>query len=254
MLKDRFGVNRVIWLEGASESDLTEGHVDGIARFIDENTVVVGRYVDQSDPEAELFEDAAAKIRAAGLNVVRLDIPGYVRYRGEWLPANYTNYLVANGVVIASSYGNAQFDRNAQSALQRMFPDRDIIMTDTRELWYHGGAVHCVTNDQPLLASEFQTSQATTAVSLYPSVDQPIVENASEHKSDDYFEMDINQDGKVSAIDALRVLNRLNRSTGNVAAIYAVFTTTPSFDTNLDGEFNALDALVIVNQLRGRLR
>ena len=151
VLKDRFGVSRVVWLEGSSESDLTDGHVDGIARFVNENTVVVSRYLDQGDPDAALFEEAARTIRAAGFNVVRMDIPGYVRYRGEWLPANYTNYLVANDVVIASSYGNAEFDNNARRQLQQLFPNRDIVLTDTRELWLNGGAVHCVTNDQPLL-------------------------------------------------------------------------------------------------------
>lgn len=161
VLKDKFGVSKVVWIEGKSDTDLTDGHVDGIARFVNENTVVVSRYTDQSDPEAKIFEDAAAKIRAAGFNVVRMDIPGYVRYGGEWLPANYTNYLVANGVVIASSYANAQFDNNARAQLQQLFPNHDIVLTDTRELWLNGGAVHCVTNDQPLLTSSGTTGNGS---------------------------------------------------------------------------------------------
>ena len=166
-LKDNFGVSKVVWLEGSSPFDLTDGHVDGIARFVNENTVVVGRYADQSDPEAALFEDAARRIRAAGLNVVRMNIPGYVRYRGEWLPANYLNYLVANGAVIGSSYGNAQFDNAARQQLQQLFPDRDIILTDPRELWLNGGAVHCVTNDQPLLRA---SQSAFVAAAASPQV------------------------------------------------------------------------------------
>ncbi len=151
VLKYKFGVNTVVWLEGVPSGDITEGHVDGIARFVDANTVVVGRYRDQSDPDAALFEQAATTIQAAGFTVVRMDIPGYVRYSGEWLPANYLNYLVANGVVIASSYANAEFDNYARQRLGQLFPGRQIILTDTRELWYNGGAVHCVTNDQPVL-------------------------------------------------------------------------------------------------------
>lgn len=153
-LKDKFGVTKVVWLEGAQQGDITDGHVDGIARFVNERTVAVVRYLDQSDPDAALFEKAATTIRDAGFNVVRLDMPGYVRYKREWLPANYANYLVANGVVVASSYGNAQYDARAKAQLQQLFPDRKIIMIDTRELWLNGGAVHCVTNDQPLLRSQ----------------------------------------------------------------------------------------------------
>lgn len=158
VLKERFGVSKVVWLEGASQGDLTDGHVDGIARFVNENTVVVGRYADPTDPDAALYERAAATIRAAGFNVVRMDVPGYVRYRNEWLPANYLNFLVANRVVVASSYGNAAWDAAALAQLQQLFPNRDVILTDTRELWLNGGAVHCVTNDQPLLRTSTQNS------------------------------------------------------------------------------------------------
>lgn len=163
VLKDKFGVSKVVWLEGSAAGDLTDGHVDGIARFVNENTVVVSRYANQNDPDAALFEKSAAIIRAAGLNVVRLDIPGYVQYRGERMAANYTNFLVANGVVVASSYGNAQFDNNAKAQLQKLFPGREVIMTDTRELWLNGGAVHCVTNDQPLMMATVSASSTQPA-------------------------------------------------------------------------------------------
>lgn len=175
VLKAKFGVSKVVWLEAKPTGDITNGHVDGIARFINENTVVVSRYANQSDPDSPAFEQSAAIIRAAGLNVVRMDIPGYVNYRNELLPANYTNYLVANGVVIASSYGNAQFDNNARQQLQQLFPTRTIVLTDTRELWYNGGAVHCVTNDQPL--------SLRTAAARSSSISQPPVQAAQKQST-----------------------------------------------------------------------
>ena len=141
-----------MWLEGSLEGDITDGHVDGIARFVNANTVVVNRITDPYDPYAQYYENAANTIASAGLNVVRLDIQGYINYYGEELEANYANYLVANGVVIASSFGNAQFDAHAKQQLEALFPNRDVRLTDTRDLWISGGAVHCVTNDQPLLA------------------------------------------------------------------------------------------------------
>ena len=131
MIKAKLGVTKVVWLEGAPQGDLTDGHTDGIARFVNATTVVVGRYRNTSDPDAALYEQAAATIRAAGINVVRMDIPGYVTYRGVQMPANYLNYLVANGVVIASSYGNAQFDNAARTQLQQLFPGRTVVLTDT---------------------------------------------------------------------------------------------------------------------------
>ena len=44
LFKNAFGVTKVVWLLSAPSNDLTGGHVDGIARFIDEDTVAVARY------------------------------------------------------------------------------------------------------------------------------------------------------------------------------------------------------------------
>ncbi len=48
-----------------------------MAEFINGNTAVVPGFVDRSHPGAKVYEDAAAAILNAGLNVVRMDMPGY---------------------------------------------------------------------------------------------------------------------------------------------------------------------------------
>jgi len=40
-LKTHFGVNKVIFIEGIPDGDLTKGHIDGVARFIGLSTVAV---------------------------------------------------------------------------------------------------------------------------------------------------------------------------------------------------------------------
>ncbi|MEM6980448.1 MAG: agmatine deiminase family protein [Planctomycetota bacterium] len=259
VLKERFGVSKVVWISGSSPTDLTDGHVDGIARFINENTVVVSRYADQSDPDAKLFEDAAQTIRSAGFNVVRLDIPGYVRYRGEWLPANYTNYLVANGVVIASSYANARFDDDAKSRLGELFPNHDIVLTDTRELWLNGGAVHCVTNDQPLLRRSATVQSPIANENDDRLVASTSLKTAAAHHdksskdATDPF-VDLNGDGKVTALDALMIVNWMNSAQANNQVVDALFAaidgSKDSLDINRDGVVSALDALMVINQIR----
>jgi agmatine deiminase len=144
-----FGVTKVVWLESAPAGDLTKGHVDGIARFIDPDTVAVARYVNQSDPDAQVYEEAATIIGNAGLNVVRLDVPGKVTYKGIQMSAIYTNWLVANGAVILCGFGVPAWDNAAKATVAGYFPGRDVVVVETLELWYSGGGVHCVTNDQP---------------------------------------------------------------------------------------------------------
>jgi agmatine deiminase len=250
-LKETFGVSKVVWLEGASQDDLTDGHVDGIARFVNETTVVVSRYADQSDPDAALFERAAATIRAAGLQVVRLDIPGYVPYRGESLPANYTNYLVANGVVIASSYGNAQFDNAAKAQLQKLFPTRNIVMTDTRELWYNGGAVHCVTNDQPLLRQSATSNAAPSQSAEIPNAKSQNITGVVKSRAvveNDRF--DVSGDGVISSTDVRVIIQTVARQKQSFRLVDRVFAELNKLDVNEDSLVTPLDALVISNQMR----
>ncbi len=147
-LRQAFGVSEVVWLLSAPPSDVTGGHVDGIARFIDEDTVVVPRYT-FSHAEAWVYDDAANIIQGAGLQVLRMDVPGEVWYAGTWMSANYVNWLVANGVVVIPGFAVTQWDDAARQAVQGYFPGRDVHVVDTREVWYWGGSVHCVTNDQP---------------------------------------------------------------------------------------------------------
>lgn len=140
-----FGVSSVIYLEGFHPEDGTTGHVDGLARFISEDEVVVGQI---SDPEfapvfADLFEDVAEQIatQRPDLTMIRMPFPA---------DTDYMNWLVGNGYVISGAFGNAQADAAAQAMLEDWFPDRTVYMVDVRDLWADGGGIHCVTNDQPL--------------------------------------------------------------------------------------------------------
>jgi len=146
---ESYGVSRVVWLERAPGGDGTGGHVDGIARFIDEDTVAVAEYADQSDPDAEVFEDAARIISEAGLEVVRVNAPGTVTYKWVEMTANYMNWLVANDVVLVCGFGHEAWDNAARQQIAGFFPGRDVVVVNALELWYNGGGIHCVTNDMP---------------------------------------------------------------------------------------------------------
>lgn len=149
MLKNAFGVTRVVWLTMAPADDMTGGHVDGIARFISADTVAVARSLIPGDPDAAGYDEAANAIAAEGFNVVRLDIPGTITYKSANMAADYMNWLMANGVVVMTGFNSPAWDEAARAAVAGFFPGRDVVVVDTRELWYNGGGVHCVTNDQP---------------------------------------------------------------------------------------------------------
>ena len=151
VLQQAFGVSRVVMLRSATSDDETDGHVDGLARFIDESTVVIPRHVNTQHPDAWVYDEAASIVTQAGLDVIRMDIPGEVVYGGYPMAAVYVNWLVANDVVIMPGFGQPAWDAAAKASVESYFPGRDVHVIDTRELWFFGGSVHCVTNDQPML-------------------------------------------------------------------------------------------------------
>jgi len=62
--------------------------------------------------------------------------------------ASYLNYLVSNDIVLVPAFGNAN-DVKAQELMADCFPGRRIVPIPTVSLTAEGGAVHCVTQQQP---------------------------------------------------------------------------------------------------------
>jgi agmatine deiminase len=154
-LKLWFGVSRVVFVDGVPEGDRTNGHIDGIARFIATDTVVVGQCTAASvckpgDGETgSLLDRAAAVIRDAGFTVIREPMEGIAEIAGQQVDTNYLNWLVGNGFVITTGYGDESLDNEAKVRLQNYFPGRDVYVLPMLKSWAAGGGVHCHTNDQP---------------------------------------------------------------------------------------------------------
>jgi agmatine deiminase len=157
-LKKHFGVTNVIFIEGIPDGDLTKGHIDGIARFIDKRTVVVVQCTTQSlcrpdSNDAEIYDKAARIIENVGFNVIRMPIEGFVKYNNQAFDTNYMNWLVGNGFVIVPGFGNPETDIPAKARIESYFPNRKVFMIEMLSSWAAGGGVHCHTNDQPAISS-----------------------------------------------------------------------------------------------------
>lgn len=154
-MKKYFGVDKVVLIEGVTEGDLTRGHVDGIARFIDEKRVVVPQCTEASvckpgdGKDDKVYEDAATTIAAAGFDVIRMPMIGTGTYRGNTFDADYMNWVVGNGFVIAVGFDNPVTDADAKAKLESYFPGRDVYIIEMLASWNAGGGAHCHTNDQP---------------------------------------------------------------------------------------------------------
>ena len=150
-LRRGLGIRQVIWLRNGIAGDDTHGHVDDIARFVAEDTVVAAIETDPHDANYESLRENAAILRAAGLRVIHLPMPQPLYFSGRRLPASYANFYVANGLVLVPTFNDPR-DRLALSVLAKAFPNREISGINCTELIWGLGALHCMTQQQPLEA------------------------------------------------------------------------------------------------------
>jgi agmatine deiminase len=151
---DYLGTTRTIWLGEGAVGDDTHGHVDDIARFVDERTIVVAHEVDPADENHRRSADNLRRLEHAssatpgGLRVVTIPFPRPVVMEGERLPASYANFYIANGVVIVPTFNDSN-DRVALNTLAQLFPDREVVGIHAVDLVWGLGTLHCLTQQEP---------------------------------------------------------------------------------------------------------
>jgi agmatine deiminase len=148
------GIRNVIWLDSGIAGDDTHGHVDDITRFVAPDTVVTAVETDPDDDNYEPLRENVRRLRAAAdqdghsLSIIELPMPAPVIFEGRRLPASYTNFYVANGIVLVPVFNDPN-DRFALDILADLFPDRDVVGIYSGDLIWGFGAMHCMTQQQP---------------------------------------------------------------------------------------------------------
>jgi agmatine/peptidylarginine deiminase len=146
------GAERILWLDcGEIAGDDTDGHIDMLARFCDEATIVFSTCEDERDanfgPLRQMHQQLSEFRRADGgvYRLVALPLPRPLRAPGgQRLPASYANFLIVNGAVIVPTYADPG-DERALDILRQCFPRYDVFATRARALISQGGGVHCAT-------------------------------------------------------------------------------------------------------------
>jgi agmatine deiminase len=149
------GVTRTIWLGEGCVGDDTHGHIDDVARFVDENTIVLAVEDDPADENHARSLDnlrrltaAAAAPGAPALRVMTLPFPRPVVMNGERLPASYANFYIVNGAVLVPTFNDPN-DRIALNTLAELMPSRKVIGIHAVDLVWGLGTLHCLTQQEP---------------------------------------------------------------------------------------------------------
>ncbi|MEU8513978.1 agmatine deiminase family protein [Kitasatospora sp. NPDC048722] len=160
--KDLLGVQKVLWFEGVAGQDITDCHVDALARFAEPGTVVLHRPAADTPPDIwSTASDQALQVlksstdaRGRSLKVVELPEPDFdlVQGAGKNFLASYINYYVCNGGVIVPRFGDRTADDNAARIIGDLHPGRKVTQVSVNHIAGGGGGIHCATQQQPATA------------------------------------------------------------------------------------------------------
>ncbi len=145
-LRRAYGLQQVVMLESLIGEDT--GHADMFATFTAANTIVVGQYKPQDDPEnAAVLDRNAALLEGihtpkGPLRVIRVPMPP--RHDNVW--RTYTNVVYANGTLLVPIYANldSRGRHEAMKTFSRALPGWKLVGVDASRIIEFSGALHCI--------------------------------------------------------------------------------------------------------------
>ena len=147
------GAKTFIWLERGLTRDYerygTRGHVDIVATFINESTVLYHDQQSREHPDFEVSQQVRETLEAAGLTAIGVPAPTVLTDDFGYVDYSYINHYLVNGGVILCAFDDHN-DSIAHGILSRAYPDRTVVLVDARQIFARGGGIHCITMQQPV--------------------------------------------------------------------------------------------------------
>jgi len=148
------GASQTLWLKNGIAGDDTHGHVDDLARFTGEQTIVVASEENKKDANYEPLRENLTLLRKMRdrrghpFRIATLPMPEPVIFDGQRLPASYANFYIANSLVLMPSFNDPN-DRVALNTLAKLFPKHKIVGIASTDLVLGLGTLHCMTQQEP---------------------------------------------------------------------------------------------------------
>lgn len=151
------GINKVHLLTTAEplEGDDTDGHIDTLARFADDDTLL---YCSCDNPQAPHYAmlknmeqelQALTNIEGKPYRCIPLPLPAPIYdEEGQQLPATYANFLISNGTLFLPIYNDPN-DSIASEIVRQALPQYRVVTIDCRALIQQHGSLHCITMQVP---------------------------------------------------------------------------------------------------------
>ncbi|MBN2612634.1 MAG: agmatine deiminase family protein [Bacteroidales bacterium] len=149
-----YGVEQVLWLHDGIAGDDTDGHIDDIARFVSEDTVVAMVETDKNDINYIPLQNNLKLLKSfrllngKPLNVIEIPMPDAVYHSGQRLPASYANFYICNSAVVVPTFRCSK-DHKAIDILSGLFPGRKVTGIDATDIVWGFGSFHCLSQQEP---------------------------------------------------------------------------------------------------------
>lgn len=173
-LKKMLGMQKVIWLPHGIVNDETNEHVDNMACFLDEETVLLAMFKDENDlqykwsVQAKNILENETLADGKKIKIVLINCPNpfltisqeeyngieqegkmYLHPSGDRLAASYVNFYMGNDYIILPKF-NVKEDQEAYEKLNEFFRGKKKIhQIESRKILLGGGNIHCITMQIP---------------------------------------------------------------------------------------------------------
>lgn len=153
-LIDYYGVDNILWLGDGIIGDDTDGHIDDLTRFVNEDTVVTIVEENKNDENYEILQENLKELKTLRLengkqmNIIELPMPAPLIYEDQRLPVSYANFYIANKYVVVPTFRDKNDDR-VMDILQKCFNDRRVIGIDSTDIIWGLGSFHCLSQQEP---------------------------------------------------------------------------------------------------------
>lgn len=149
------GCTHTLWLHDVKlEGDDTDGHIDTLARFCNDEIITYTANNNASDANHNAIEHLNQQLELLKNNnsiikeLVPLPLPQPIFQNGKQLPASYANFLITNHKLFVPVFNDKQ-DNYALKIFDDLFPTHEVIDIESTALIKQYGGIHCATMQIP---------------------------------------------------------------------------------------------------------
>ena len=155
-LSKYFNLKNFIWLNKGIKGDDTHGHIDDIARFVSPNTIMAAIEKNKKDRNFKNLKEnfqilkKSTDTNGKKFKIIKIPMPKPIYINKVQVPASYLNFYIANKIVLLPIF-NDKNDKKVFYIFKKFFKTRKVIPIDCSDLIWGFGAIHCMTQQEPLI-------------------------------------------------------------------------------------------------------